>query len=1031
VSVSDDEWAWARQEAEDAPPVIGFEHVTAILVTYNGQDWLPSTLRALARLEQRPGRMIAIDASSTDDSGRLLRQAFVDGVAVHGALVRGVIDEVLTAPSVGFSSVVNQTIAAMPDAPGWVWLLHDDSAPAASCLTNMLRVATAPTPDAGPAVVVPKLLRPKLRNRPDQVQSIGEAISPSGARVTGSEVGDIDQQQDESMRALGASTAGLLVRRDAWAALGGLSPELPGFRAGVDLGWRANEAGMTVRTAPDAALRHQQAGLIGLRNSIQASDPEVEDLVAGLRVVAAHSAHPAWAVLRARLMNRLAWFGAWLAKDAGQAHVRSATIKRFRTEQAETRRLAGDVRTTAVKPVRKSLLPGLLWGIRHTIESAAGRVGYRDDEDSDINLDALTVDDEDTVYIPRPQRRNWLGLTLTFAVLVATLVACRGLFSLGALASTGLAPAPTNLLEAWHAWLVPGAAQGANAPWLGIMALGASVFGGQPGIWAGAMILGGVLLSTWSAYRFVRVFIGPVPACAGLGLLWGLVLPVTGASADGSPGWVILGVALPWLASAMVRWSRERISGLVGLRLPATAGLTLALACCVTPGLWFVGVLGAAAVVLRIRDWRGLFIIAFGPLLLLGPWIPRLLEQPGRLLTGVDPCLSRLADAPDPLGILLGRVGLGAVEGSLPWWWSAAVFGALWLLGLIGIACLPESRRRVWLLVGLVAALVASLIVSRLTVMIEDQITRAAVLPWLMVAAIIAIGAAAASWPVLANDAEDDATLSPLRQAQRLVLGIVIGFAVVLGSAWWIWAGQSAPLHRLSQPVPDYVVAAEQSPRATRTLVVAVANGQASVSVHDATSPMWGSGERPAIALDHGDRDAVVALAGQFADGFATDDLATRLSALGIGHVVISGVPQASIDAMSGVPNLAGGTVSGLTVWTVGGLPSRAQLLENGQLSPITDGVVPAGRDGRQLVLLETSELGWWASVDNVLLEAGESPTRFVLPSTGGELKWGLPVTWGGFAWHLVVLCLLFWAALPASSVAERLARAEARRAVS
>jgi len=134
---------------------------------------------------------------------------------------------------------------------------------------------------------------------------------------------------------------------------------------------------------------------------------------------------------------------------------------------------------------------------------------------------------------------------------------------------------------------------------------------------------------------------------------------------------------------------------------------------------------------------------------------------------------------------------------------------------------------------------------------------------------------------------------------------------------------------------------------------------------------------------------------------------------------------------MSGVPNLAGGTVSGLTVWTVGGLPSRAQLLENGQLSPITDGVVPTGRDGRQLVLLETSELAWWASVDNVLLEPGDTPTRFALPIFGGELQWGLSVTWWAFSWHLVVVFLLFWAALPASSVAERLARAEARRAVS
>jgi len=1027
MSVSDDDWAWARQETEDAPPVAGFEYVTAILVAHNGAEWLPSTLRALAGLEQRPGRVIAIDAHSTDDSGRLLRQAFVDGVVTRRTLVRGVLDEVRPSDADGFALVVNEVVASLPPANGWVWLLHDDAAPGSNCLTEMLRVATAPTPYEGPAIVVPKLLRPKLRNRPDQVQSVGEAVSSSGARVTGAEVGDIDQQQDESARALGASTAGLLVRRDVWDALGGLSAELPGFRSGVDLGWRANEAGYTVRTAPDATLRHQQAGLIGLRESEQASEPEVQDLVAGLRVMVAHSDHPERAVWRARLMNRLVWFGAWLAKDAGQAHVRSETIKLFRTERAETAQLTADVQLTRRKPVRQALLPGLLWGVGHAFDTLTSRFGREDDSESEINIDTLTVDDDENITLPRPKGRNWLGLISAIALLIATLVACRSELGFGQLMSQGLAPAPGSLAATWHAWLVPSEPTGANAPWLGIMALGSTLFAGQPGVWAGVLILGGVFLAAWSAYRFVRSFVGSTPVCVGLAALWGLLLPVSGASANGSPGWVILAVGLPLVASAIIRWSNEHVTGLVGLRVPATAALAVVLVCSVTPVLWVATTVAAITVALRTHDWRGMLIVAIGPVAVLGPWIPRLIDEPGRLLTGVDPCLSRLIAAPNALGIILGQVGL---KGAAPLWLSAVVFAIVWLLGLIGVASLPASRWRVWLLVGSAAAMVAGLVASRITVTIDGQEARAAILPWLMVAAIVAIGVTAAAWPKIGSPDFDAAPGKPHRK-RRTIIAVILAIGIGLGAVWWFWAGEGQPLQRVSQPVPDYVAASEQSPRATRTLVVAVTKGQASVSLRDANSPTWGSGERSPIDLDQADRDAVVALAGQFADGFGTDDLAARLAAVGIGHVVVTGVSQTAIDAMSGVPDLAGGKVGRMTIWTVGGLPSRAVLLDGGDTSPVSDGQVPAGANGRVLALLEPTDMVWWATIDGVKLPVGDTPTHFEVPAAGGTLAWGQPVVLWAFWWHLLALLVLAWAALPASSLAERLARAEARRAVS
>lgn len=998
--------------------MVGFELVTAILVVHNGQDWLPATLKSIADLEHRPGRVIVVDAGSTDNSPTLLRQAFNSGIRSRGRLIRPVIDQVIAAQPLGFTRVVNQLVASMPPGDGWLWLLHDDSAPNPECLTELLRVATHPDFTAGPAITIPKLLRPKLRRRPDQVQSVGEAVSIGGARVVGTEVGDIDQQQDESSRALGASTAGLLVRRDAWQALGGLSDQLPNFRAGVDLGWRANEAGLVVRTAPDATLRHQQAGLTGLRGD-SSGDPDVEDLAAGVRVAISHSNHPHRAAWWARLANRLVWAGSWVAKDSAQAHLRSAALARFRNDKAETQQLTTAVRRTPARRVPRALLPRPTWALRRSFDAFTRRfIRIDEDGDGEFSIDTLTGDEDEVVVRHRP-RRNWAGLGAAIVMVLATLAAARSQIGLTALVSIGLAPAPGSLSLAWHAWLVPSGGQGANAPWLGIMALGSTLMAGQPDWWASVMVLGGVFFAAWSAYRFVARLVAGRVVRFSLALLWAVLLPVTGASADGSPGWVMLGVALPWLAGALVRWADEPVKGLVGLRTPAVVALTLTVAACVTPALWVVGVAAAAVVAYRVQDRRGLIIAALGPLLVLGPWLPRLATQPGRLLTGVDPALSRLPVSPYPPSVLIGQLGLG---GPVPLWLAAAVCGVVWTAGLIGLAGVALARWRLWLLGLAAGAAVAAVVASRITLAIDGQSVRAASLPWLLVAGVVAIGAAASTWQSGATPP------SRVGEMARRVLAGLIAAAALLGAAWWVWAGAGQPMHREGAVVPDYVQAAESSPRATRTLIVAVSGGQASVSLRDATRPTWGSGETSPMGIDPTDRVAVLTIAGQFADGFASDDLASRMAALGIGHVVVSGVPKTAVDAMAGIPELAGGTVNGVTVWTVGGLPSRVQLLDGPTLTPVTDNTIPAGGDDRQLVLIERADLPWRVSVDGVPLTSVGVSTHFDVPAAGGTLQWWLPVMMWALWWHLAAVLALVWAALPASRAAERAAASEARR---
>jgi len=1004
--------------------------VTAVLVVHNGDAWLSSTLKALADLADPPGRLIAIDAGSTDDSPRILQEAMSGGVVARGTVMRGVLSSIQQAPPNGFTKVVNDVVERLPYENGWIWLLHDDATPQRNCLTELMRVATSPTAISGPAIVIPKLLRPKLRRRPDQVQSLGEAISISGARVVSVDLDDVDQQQDESSRVVGASTAGLLVRRDAWLSLGGLAPQLPSHRAGVELGWRANEAGLIVRTAPAAAMRHQQAGLTGLRESsvsIDNADPGVADRVAGMQVRVAHSQHPRLAALGARLVNRLAWAGSWVAKDAKQGRLHAAVLQAFRQQTDRTHALTAATPKESARQLPKALVPGPGWGVRHAFETRVGQP-TEDWSDGTINLDSLTGDDE-TVVLPAVRRRNPFGLWMAIAMLAGTVLACRNLIGFGPLISTGLAPAPANLAAAWSALLTPTGAHGGNAPWLFIMALGSTILGGQPNWWAVFLILGGCLLAAWSAYSFIGAFMRPGPTRAGLALLWAVLLPVTGASSDGSPGWVLLSVALPWLAGSFVRWVRDPRHGLVGLRVPATIALATTLAACVMPSLWLPIVVAAIVVAGRQNDWRGLLIVAAGPVVVLAPWLLRLLASPGRLLTGVDPLLSRIGPQVAPWHVLAGQTGIGSPA---PLIVGCVVLGGFWLIGLVGLITLATPLWRRWLLAAWALALIIAIAASRLVVTIDGQQARAAVLPWLMLAAVIALGAGGAAWESAMRQFRHTGRRNRGKQRRAPWRVIVSGFVALVagvGAVWWLWQGEGAPLQRAPGYVPDFAMAAENSPQATRTMVVQVADGMTSVSLTDANSPVWGVGEQCPLLVDPSSRSSVATIGAQFANGDASNDMADRLSALAIGNVVVIGADDAATQAMKGVPNLVAGAVGGGTVWTVGGLPSRAVLVENDVGTPVSTGIVPPGDANRLLRLAEMRALPWHASIDGVALESVDNVT-FQVPADGGQLRWWLPLTWWAFWWSLVAVLGLLWAFWPASSSAEQASQAGPRRAV-
>jgi len=296
--IDPEDWAWAHEQRKPVDPDITVDQVAAILLVHQAAGWLPRALNALRRSGERAAVQIAVDLGSTDGSSDLLMAAVDEGL----------LDECVTAsadttPGEG----INLAIDRLTDGVTHIWILHDDVEVRRDSLTCMLREASRkPHPD----VLYPTLLKPARHNYPEFIDEHGQSVCTGGARVLPVvDRGDIDQKQADPGPILGGSTAGMFVRVDVWRRLGGFDPALPLFRDGVDFGWRANEAGMVVRTAPSCTIHHRQAGRGWQRESHLAPRPDVTDRLAGMRMVAARTGHPT--------RTRLALLGARAGRAIG------------------------------------------------------------------------------------------------------------------------------------------------------------------------------------------------------------------------------------------------------------------------------------------------------------------------------------------------------------------------------------------------------------------------------------------------------------------------------------------------------------------------------------------------------------------------------------------------------------------------------------------------------------------------------------------------------------------------------------------
>ncbi|MGN6331517.1 MAG: glycosyltransferase [Motilibacteraceae bacterium] len=1008
--------------------------VTAVLVTHDGHRWLPDVLAALEAQTRRPERLVAVDTGSTDGSRELLAARLGEA-------------SILSQPAgTGFGAALNAMVSrlgATPAPPGsgpaherveWVWVLHDDCAPDPDALARLLE-----TVDLMPSVAVagPKVLD---WSDPRRLLEVGVTMAGSGRRETGLERREQDQGQHDGVHdVLAVGSAGMLVRRDVWDALGGLDPALAMFRDDVDLGWRANRAGHRVVCVTDAVVRHAEAAARGRRriDAGRVHRPHLVDRRSALHVLLANA--PLWAVplvlVRVVLGTALRALAFLLAKAPGDAldevsALLAVLLRPGRMVRARTAR-----RRTSTVPHRAvgRLLAPPSATLRHLGE-AVGSLGaarttrtgddggrHRAGAPGAAAVETGPASEElDEVAAPtggllRVLRRP--GVALTLGLVVLTLLAERGLGS-GRLLGGALLPAPQGASDLWHAypaaWHPVGLGDSATAPpWLAVVALLATLLLGKAPLAVSLLLLGAVPLAGLSAWSALRRLTPSTALRAWGAVTYALVPAAVGAVAAGRLGTAVVVVLLPLLArgaAATLGLSApgQRSGSRSGAWSAAWAtGLGLAVAAAFVPLTWLLAVPFALAGVLVLRGrerLRPVAVLAVAPVVLL-PWSLQLVSHPALFLREPGLPGPGLAEPRlDPLAVLLWHPGGPAAT---PVLLGAGVLAA-------ALAALLRADRRVAVLLawaGIATGWVAGILVSRATVPVPATGLTAPAWPGVPTA-LVALGAVAAAVVGAEGLRQRLSGVSfGWRQPVAALLVVTAGAAPLLAGGWWLVGGATGPLHRGdAQPLPAFVAADAVTDEAPRALVLRGRGDTLTYALLGATGPRLGDAELAPTAAQSAPLAATVSALATGAEGplattggagaSETPGLAQRLATFAVRYVVLAPpVDPALAEVLDGVPGLTRlSAQGGTTLWRVDQPAGRLRVVDgdSATLLPAADldagpsrGRVPAGGAGRLAVLADRADDGWRATLDGEPLEpvvVDGWAQGFALPAAGGVL---------------------------------------------
>jgi GT2 family glycosyltransferase len=562
---------WIEEEQSENPPIEILHFVTAVVVSQNGAQWLPATLKNLRNQSRPIDQFVAADIESTDGSVSLLQSAGANFI-VH-----------LPAGSTQ-SMAANACLKEADDRPGhvhWMWILHDDSAPEIDSLENLLNAANL-NPNA--SVIGSKVID---WNDHEHVLEVDSSVTAIGTRFTVLESGELDQgQHDRIHLSHSVSSAGMLVRVDTFAQLDGFTTQIPHYRSELEFCWRVWENGQEVVVAPESRIYHAAASVRELRKQTgEQGSPHFLDRKAGaLLVLSRTAAKWIWAryllLLMAGIFRGIGFllvqdFAA--ARDEWRATI-SALLSRGR-----------------IKALRQSVGP---LPLRHGIRP---RFSQQLSFGATEILDGISENSDRLLNVIFPNRIQasdfgWKGLILAIAKKPSSILAILAI-TWGLIASrsawygqqlisnsTGVMPTDTSILwnefvANWHA--VGMGSTGASHPLQAIIAFLSLFTFNNPATFVAILSALGAWFAALSLHLSLRSFLPHSGTRVWLAGLYGLSPTMTAAISGGDIALIISAILLPPTILLLRR-------SLTSWRAAALASVTTAVLASIWPAIWFV-----------------------------------------------------------------------------------------------------------------------------------------------------------------------------------------------------------------------------------------------------------------------------------------------------------------------------------------------------------------------------------------------------------------------------------------------------------
>jgi len=980
--------------------------VTAVVVAHDGSTWLTEAIAALTSQTRPIDRILAVDTGSIDNSAKLLAGAGIKVIKADREIGFGDAIDLALADTPAISDSENELL----------WILHDDCAPS----RNALEALIAEMVDQPQVACV----GPKIRNWYDRQQllEVGISIAGNGARWTGLESNEQDQgQYDQPRQVLAVSTAAMLVRRDVFAEVGGLDPNLALFRDDVDFGWRVRVAGFTVKCVPAATLFHAEASSME-RRAIDVSEaflhrPLLLDRRNAAYVLLVNSSWwmLPWLVIQLFGTAVIRSIGDILAKLPGYASDEIVAVGYLLVKPKDIfvgRRLRKQKRLLSAQVVKPFIPPRgeqLRAGWERLTEGIGALILRRDveperdlfDETAQTYSDLGTIDENfDELDLSQPAKASrWKTLSnrpllvALAALTLLTTVASRNRF--GNLSGGALAFSPSGSMDllghyadSWHSVGLGSSAP--TPPWLAVTGLLSLLTFGNLPFFVALLFWITPPLALFVMYRSLKRY-GLTPATAVLGgVLYSLSPVIWNSVNQGRIGTIAIALLIPtFLSLAPLRRAEDNESWrrIYGLALFASVLASFSAALLV---IWTVVVASYLVrsllarrseiselspvtflMTARLDAEKRYFAYLIIPWILTLPWCVTLLVHPTQFLQ--DPGFP--INDPHPW---LAALLTSGVASSI-WWWVISPF-----VIFAGYTLVHRESRKV----GFVAALLYGLIVALSTLHISGHGSTGSF--WsgsimIVIEALVLPPTLVTATSLTKNLKESALGLGHILSAVTVAIAL---FSIVTTTTWTLTdGGNSLVKNNRNSVIPAFIASLADVPARPKTLVI--------------TSK--GAGDTAYFVsrgndLQLGDPDVVVALPPVLDDsirGLVTGTLPTVgpvIGSFGIQYVFLTNpVDEAIARRIDGVGGFArtSATSNGI-VWKVNaGLPRVSEVNALNQRTPLNSGDI-GSRDTLvqpgTIDVTEKFDSSWHLLVGGTGVHATQTPnglTEFVTTSTG------------------------------------------------